>query len=246
MTEQDKIFLQTGRTEDFAFDERVVQVFDNMVSRSVPFYTEVQRIQAELVMDFLPEEGGVVCDLGCSTGTTIEHLAKHPNCPTSVQFIGYDNSEPMLEKAREKLSASVGNAHIDLNFADLSDLPALPACNVIILNWTLQFVRPIDREQLLTNCYNALKSNGILLLSEKILGSDSDFNRLYIDHYLSFKKSQGGYSDTENQRKREALENVLIPYRLDEDYSLLKRAGFKRMDTYFQWFNFVCIMAVKD
>ncbi len=246
MTEQDKLFLQTGRTEDFAFDERVVQVFDNMVSRSVPFYTEVQRIQAELVMDFLPEEGGVVCDLGCSTGTTIEHLAKHPNCPASVQFIGYDNSEPMLEKAREKLSASVGNAHIDLNFADLSNLPALPACNVIILNWTLQFVRPIDREQLLTNCYNALKSNGILLLSEKILGSDSDFNRLYIDHYLSFKKSQGGYSDTENQRKREALENVLIPYRLDEDYSLLKRAGFKRMDTYFQWFNFVCIMAVKD
>ncbi len=246
MTDQDKLFLQTGRTEDFAFDERVVQVFDNMVSRSVPFYTEVQRIQADLVMDFLPEEGGVVCDLGCSTGTTIEHLAKHANCPASVQFIGYDNSEPMLAKARAKLSESVANAHVDLNFADLSALPALPACNVIILNWTLQFVRPIDREQLLTNCYNALQPNGILLLSEKILGSDSGFNRLYIDHYLNFKKSQSGYSDTENQRKREALENVLIPYRLDEDYALLKRAGFKRMDTYFQWFNFVCIIAVKD
>lgn len=246
MTDQDKIFLQTGRTEDFAFDERVVQVFDNMVSRSVPFYTEVQRIQADLVMDFLPEQGGVVCDLGCSTGTTIEHLAKHPNCPADVQFIGYDNSEPMLEKARAKLSESVKDARIDLSYADLSCLADLPPCNVIILNWTLQFVRPIDREQLLTNCFNALQPNGILLLSEKILGSDSGFNRLYIDHYLQFKKSQSGYSDTENQRKREALENVLIPYRLDEDYALLKRAGFKRMDTYFQWFNFVCIIAVKD
>jgi len=246
MNEQDKIFLQTGRTDDFAFDERVVQVFDNMVSRSVPFYMEAQRIQAELVMDFLPEQGGVVCDLGCSTGTTIEHLAKHANCPASVQFIGYDNSEPMLAKARAKLSASVSAAHVDLQLADLSCLPELPACNVIILNWTLQFVRPIDREELLKNCYNALQTNGILLLSEKILGSDSGFNRLYIDHYLRFKKSQSGYSDTENQRKREALENVLIPYRLDENYALLKRAGFKRMDIYFQWFNFVCIIAVKD
>jgi tRNA (cmo5U34)-methyltransferase len=68
---------------------------------------------------------------------------------------------------------------------------------------------------------------------------------LYIDHYLKFKTSQSGYTDTENQRKREALENVLIPYRLDENYALLKRAGFKRMETYFQWFNFVCIIAVK-
>ncbi|CAG1023506.1 Carboxy-S-adenosyl-L-methionine synthase [Patescibacteria group bacterium] len=246
MTEQDKIFLQTGKTEDFAFDERVVKVFDDMVSRSVPFYSEVQRIQADLVMEFLPKQGGVVCDLGCSTGTTIAHLAQHEECPSDVTFIGFDNSEPMLEKARAKLGEVVPNATIDLRYGDLSCLEAIPACDVIILNWTLQFVRPIDREALLKNCYNALRSGGVLLLSEKILGSDSGFNRLYIDHYLRFKKSQGGYSDTENQRKREALENVLIPYRLDEDYELLKRAGFERMDTYFQWFNFVCILAVKD
>lgn len=246
MTEQDKIFLQTEKTEDFKFDERVVNVFDDMVSRSVPFYKEVQRIQADLVMEFLPKEQGVVCDLGCSTGTTIAHLAQHANCPNDTLFIGYDNSEPMLEKAKGKLTEVAPNAHIDLRYGDLSCLEQIPACNVIILNWTLQFVRPIDREALLTNCFAALKPNGLLLLSEKILGSDSGFNRLYIDHYLAFKKSQSGYSDTENQKKREALENVLIPYRLDENYELLKRAGFKRMDTFFQWFNFVCVMAVKD
>jgi len=73
MTEQDSVFLQTSRPEDFAFDERVAKVFDNMVSRSVPFYNEVQRIQSDLIMDFLPEDSGLVCDLGCSTGTTIRN-----------------------------------------------------------------------------------------------------------------------------------------------------------------------------
>lgn len=245
MTDEDKIFKNIDRVEDFVFDERVAQVFDNMVSRSVPFYNEIQRIQANLIMDFLPEDSGVVCDLGCSTGTTIEHLTKHPRCPPKARFIGYDNSEPMLNKARIKLSEQMDSEKVSLNLANLGCLPELPHCHAVILNWTLQFVRPIDREHLLKNIFTALRPGGILLLSEKILGNDAVLNRLYIDHYLQFKKSQSGYTDAENQRKREALENVLIPYRLDENYALLERAGFKRMDTYFQWFNFVCIIAIK-
>jgi tRNA (cmo5U34)-methyltransferase len=245
MTEQDRVFQQTGRAEDFAFDERVAKVFDNMVSRSVPFYNEVQRIQSDLIMDFLPEDSGVVCDLGCSTGTTIEYLTKHQKCPESTQFIGYDNSESMLDQARDKLSEQIAAGKVSLITADLSRLPKLPVCNAVILNWTLQFVRPIDREQLLKNIYEALRPGGIVLLSEKILVNDPVLNRLYIDHYLQFKISQSGYTDVENQRKREALENVLIPYRLDENYELLERAGFGRIGTYFQWFNFACIIAVK-
>ena len=199
MTEQDRVFQQTARVEDFAFDERVAKVFDNMVSRSVPFYNEVQRIQSDLIMDFLPEEAGVVCDLGCSTGTTLEYLTRHPKCPESTHFIGYDNSESMLDKARDKLSAPLAAGKVSLMTADLSHLPPLPACNVIILNWTLQFVRPIDREQLLKDIYQALKPGGIILLSEKILVNDPVLNRLYIDHYLQFKISQSGYTDLENQ-----------------------------------------------
>ena len=245
MTEQDRVFQETARIEDFAFDERVAKVFDNMVSRSVPFYNEIQRIQSDLIMDFLPEEGGLVCDLGCSTGTTLEYLTQHQKCPESTRFIGYDNSESMLDKARDKLKAQIAASKVSLITADLSDLPQLPACNIVILNWTLQFVRPMGREYLLKTVYQALKPGGIVLLSEKILVNDPVLNRLYIDHYLQFKVSQSSYTDIENQRKREALENVLIPYRLDENYELLQRAGFGRIGTYFQWFNFVCLIAVK-
>ncbi|MDP2902666.1 MAG: carboxy-S-adenosyl-L-methionine synthase CmoA [Methylovulum sp.] len=245
MADQDKLFNKTGRVQDFAFDEHVARVFDNMVSRSVPFYDEIQRLQTDLIIDFLPPESGVICDLGCSTGTTLAHLTAHSECPPDAHFIGFDNAEPMLDKARVKLSEQINAGRVSLRTADLSCLTNLPDCDVVILNWALQFVRPIDRENLLKTIYKALKSGGILLLSEKILATDAVLNRLYIDHYLQFKTSQSGYTDTENQRKREALENVLVPYRLDENYELLARAGFKHRDTYFQWFNFVCIIAVK-
>ncbi len=246
MTDQDKLFQATGRIEDFAFDERVAGVFDNMVSRSVPFYDEIQRIQANLVMNFLPETSAVVCDLGCSTGTTLHALSQHPKCPKTAHFIGFDNSPAMLAKAALKLAPQLDTGQVSLNLADLAQLPALPSCHAVILNWALQFVRPIGRETLLNTIYNGLAGGGVLLLSEKILADDTQLNRLYIEHYLQFKTSQGGYSDAENQRKREALENVLIPYRLDENYALLARAGFRHIDTYFRWFNFVCIIAVKD
>ncbi len=245
MKEQDKVFQQTARVEDFTFDERVAKVFDDMVSRSVPFYNEIQRIQSDLVMNFLPEQDGVVCDLGCSTGTTINVLSQHPLCPNSTRFIGYDNAESMLAKAREKLCSQIASGRALLVTADINHLPELPPCDVVIVNWTLQFVRPIDREAVLKTIYDALKPGGVLLLSEKTLDNDPLLNRLYIDHYLQFKKSQSGYTDLENQRKREALENVLVPYRLDENYQLLARTGFARWSTYFQWFNFACLIAVK-
>ena len=246
MSNKDKIFQQTEKTEDFSFNEHVAQVFDNMVSRSVPYYKQTQLMQSELVQDFLPIQSGVVCDLGCSTGTTIDLIINNQKCPDSVKFFGYDNSEPMLDKARNKLVDGIKNERISLINADLSALPELPSCHVVIMNWTLQFVRPMDRENLLRNVYSSLQPGGALFLSEKILGSSSQLNRLFIDHYLQYKIAQGGYSDVENQRKREALENVLVPYRLDENSILLDRCGFKQVESYFRWLNFACVIAIKD
>lgn len=245
MSVQDRLFQATGRVEDFVFDERVAGVFDDMVARSIPFYHEIQRLQADLVMDCVPSQA-VVCDLGCSTGTSIDTFIQHSQCPADMHFIGYDNSQAMLDKASEKLAFGLAEGRVTLQLADLASISTLPACHAVLLNWTLQFVRPLAREGLLATVYQSLQLGGIVLLSEKILAADGLLNRLYIDHYLNFKASQRGYSNSENQRKREALENVLIPYRLDENIALLKRAGFKRIDTYFQWFNFVCIIAIKD
>ena len=57
---------------DFKFDQAVATVFDDMVTRSVPFYVEIQRMIAEMARDFATP-GSNVYDLGCSTGTTLHH-----------------------------------------------------------------------------------------------------------------------------------------------------------------------------
>ncbi len=109
---------------------------------------------------------------------------------------------------------------------------------------TLQFVRPLYRERLIRSIYDGLTENGCLILVEKVLGENSTFNRLFIKHYYEMKR-RNGYSELEIAQKREALENVLIPYRLEENKELLRRAGFRHVDVFFKWYNFCAIIAMK-
>jgi tRNA (cmo5U34)-methyltransferase len=239
---KDRIFDDPRKVSDFEFDERVARVFDDMVARSVPYYDEIQRLQVDLAVEFLPERESLVYDLGCSTGTTLHLLASHPRCPKAARFVGIDNSAAMLKEAEAKLAGAAGR--VQLLDADLNAGVELRPCRVVFLNWTLQFVRPLYREALVRRVFEALEPGGALFLSEKVLLSNSFLNRLYIEHYLRYKKSRG-YSDAEIQRKREALENVLVPYRLEENRLMLERAGFGTIDPFFRWLNFACLLAVK-
>jgi tRNA (cmo5U34)-methyltransferase len=65
-----------------------------------------------------------------------------------------------------------------------------------------------------------------------------------IDIYYDFKRARG-YSDFEISQKREALENVLIPFTIDENIKMCKDAGFMDVSTIFQWGNFVTFVARK-
>src|SRR5262245_23057693 len=149
MLTRDQVFRGTRRVVDFTFDAAVSRVFDDMVSRSVPYYADVQRLQAEFAIEFLPEGESMVVDVGCSTGTTIALLSSHPRCPAAARFLGIDNSPHMLAEARTKLEAPLAAQRVELLEADLNAGVEVPPCNLIIMNWTLQFVRPIYREGLI-------------------------------------------------------------------------------------------------
>jgi tRNA (cmo5U34)-methyltransferase len=235
---------QENAARDFTFDQKVAAVFDDMVSRSVPFYGELQRMLADLSLQFLPDQDGGVCDLGCSTGTTIDLILSHPACPPTTHGYGVDNAQAMLDQAKEKLAPHVEAKRVTLMLSDLDSDLKLPPVNVVLMNWTLQFVRPIHREGLLRRIHASIRPGGALLMAEKVLVEDSLLNRLYIELYYRYKARQG-YTAEEIQRKRESLENVLVPYRVEENVELLKRCGFSTVDTCFRWFNWAAFVAIK-
>ena len=238
----DRVFADPiSRPTDFKFDQRTATVFDDMVGRSVPFYDEIQRMSVELAADFATPDSNLY-DIGCATGTTL--LMLEPLVDPSVRFIGIDNSPQMLQRAQEKLDALPSRRERLLVCEDVHEGLAIENASVVFMTLTLQFVRPLHRERVVQTVADGLKPQGALILVEKLTEGDTLFNRLFIKYYYD-KKRRRGYSDLEISQKREALENVLIPYRLEENEALLRKCGFTKVQVWFRWYNFCGIIAVK-
>ena len=241
---RDELFNQPGRrVDDFAFNREVTAVFDDMIDRSVPFYQEIQRMTAELAADYV-RPGTDVYDLGCSTGNTLLQLNAALPADCDVGLVGIDESPEMLDKCQAKLRAAGVGRRCALRRGNLNEGPAIENASVVLLVLTLQFVRPLYRDRLIKSIYDGLGDHGCLLIVEKVLGESSTFNRLFIKHYYEMKM-RNGYSELEIAQKREALENVLVPYRLEENREMLRNAGFKQVDVFFKWYNFCGIIAQK-
>jgi tRNA (cmo5U34)-methyltransferase len=243
-TDTDRLFAERrAQIHDFNFGVETAAVFDDMLDRSVPFYGEIQRMIGELAGDFAAE-GSSIYDLGCSTANTFLAIGSHLTPDLNVKFVGLDYSDEMLQKAEQKLASARFPWPYALKRQDLNEGLHIENASVVLLVLTLQFVRPLNREGLISSLLQGMNHNGCLILVEKVLGEHTTFNRLFIDHYYAMKKRKG-YSEIEIAQKREALENVLVPYHLDENLRLLRRCGFQHADVFFKWYNFCGIVAIK-
>ncbi len=240
---KDTLFAINQVEEDFIFSERVVEVFDDMLDRSVPFYHEVITGVAQLLGTFVHPDDTII-DLGCATGSTLLQLARLlPD--KGLRFIGIDNSPAMLHKARIKIESFSKQNEISFMTQDITKLELHQApVGAFLLNYTLQFIRPLRRPAFIHKLFESLRPGGILILSEKKISHDPLLNRKFIDIYHQFKRERG-YSELEIAKKREALENVLIPFSVEENRELLMNAGFSSVEPFFQWFNFISFIAIK-
>jgi len=233
----DKVFTKPIKKQ-FEFDEEVAAVFDDMLERSVPFYKESQKITEFFALKNLNDEG-ILYDLGCSTASLLLNI--HRSLDVNAELIGLDNSEAMLAQAKRKCEAY--GAKVDVLNADILDYDYKEA-DVFISNYTLQFIRPLVREELVKKIASSLKKEGIFIFSEKVISHHSKLNKDLIECYYDFKKEQG-YSEYEIMQKREALENVLVPYSEDENIKMAQNAGFSHCEVVFRWANFATFIAIK-
>lgn len=238
----DNIFQASHCPEEFSFDTRVAEVFDDMLTRSIPCYHRVINMSIRLLNRFC-RDGDRIYDLGCSTGVTLMEMARKLT-PQDLKFRGMDSSQAMIDKADLKLEMLSSRADISCLRQNITEAE-LKECGAVIINYTLQFLPPESRKDLLEKVFRALRPGGIIIVSEKTVSSHSAVQKSFEDIYLDFKKEQG-YSETEIARKRKSLENILIPLTNRDNILLLEEAGFSEVESFFQWFNFAAFLGIKE
>lgn len=245
MPKSDQLFANPlEKITDFVFNEEVVNVFPDMIKRSVPGYpTIVENIGVIAAQYAQPYT--LLYDLGCSLGAVTQALRRHIKQP-GCKIIAIDNSAPMVARCQEYLTAQ------EAMYQELVPVQVIPAditqlkwqnASVFTMNFTLQFIPPDQRLPLLTHIREHLTPKGALILSEKIRFDDFAQQSLFNDLHLAFKRANG-YSELEIAQKRTAIENVMKIDTVAIHEARLKKAGFTQIIIWFQCFNFVSMIAL--
>lgn len=240
-SQRDDLFAQGHWQERFRFDAAVAAVFDDMALRSIPLYRESLEAMGQWVRRQV-QPGGVVYDLGCSTASGLVACMAAVE-PSHCRFVGVDNSASMIERASLKLESLFPTHTWSLQCCDLQACE-LDQAQAVLLSYVLQFVPTRERTALLRRAYDALPSGGMVFLSDKLRLEGAVSGSVMTDLYHEFKEVQG-YSKLEIERKRRALEEVLVPLSLEEELALLEQAGFSEIEIVLKWNQFVSLVAIK-
>ena len=233
--------LPQGQVVDFAFNAAVADVFPDMIRRSVPGYETIISLLGVIAGQYAQPHSHIY-DLGCSLGAATLSMASQVRAP-GVRFIGVDNSEAMTQRCNQILARHLPATSFEVLCADLQAVSLQPA-SVVVLNFTLQFLKPAERLAVLQQIYAALLPGGVLILSEKVQLTNAAQQTLINDLHLAFKRANG-YSELEISQKRSAIENVLIADTPQQHVARLQAAGFTQVMQWFQGFNFLSLLAVK-
>lgn len=241
-TSQDNIFASPlSEIDDFIFDENVVDVFPDMINRSVPGYSTVINLIGITARQYAKQNTRLY-DLGCSLGAASLSM-RHRLTKEGCEIISVDNAQAMIERLDKILQRDNSKTPVKTLCSDVQDVD-IDNASVIVMNFTLQFIPLSGRKKIMAKIYNGLNEGGCFILSEKLAFADTGENEIQMDLHHAFKKSNG-YSDLEIAQKRSALENVLIPETKEIHMQRLKEAGFTQIFPWFQCFNFASFIAIK-
>jgi len=239
--QRDTLFNTESDVGPFVFDQKVVDVFPDMIKRSVPGYSTIVHMVGQIAERYA-QSGSRCYDLGCSLGASTLAM-RHRIQAVDVNIYAVDNSSDMIRRCQQVLDADSHDLPVTLICQDLEETMIRNA-SVVVMNFTLQFIRPALRNELVSRIYKGMRPGGVFILSEKLSFEDLHHKQLMTDLHHYFKKTNG-YSDLEISQKRNAIENVLIPETLETHKQRLSQAGFTGTELWFQCFNFASLLAFK-
>lgn len=225
----------------WTFGGRVASSFDSHVEKSVPLYSEGHQLTCDL-SDFFVTDSSTIYEVGTSTGTLLLRLAEHHRDRPALKLVGIDLEKSMVAMARKK-SAGRNDKRISFIVGDAAE-HLKPPTDLVVAYYTLQFVHPSKRQELVNRIYANLNWGGGFVLFEKVRAPDARFQDIVTAGYTEHKVRQG-YSEAEIAAKSRSLRGVLEPFSTQGNLDMLERAGFRDVMSVQKLLQFEGFLAIK-
>jgi len=217
--------------------ENVANNFDQHVKKSVPFYSEAQDLITTM-SDFFTSENSIYYDLGCSTGA-LTRKVNSKNQHKNIKSIGIDNSKQMIKEAKKNSF----NKGCIFKYGDITEFKYNKS-NLITSFYTIQFIHPSVRAELIKNIYESLNWGGGFFLFEKTRASDARYQDLITTSYFEYKQ-KNGFQNDQIFNKYMSLSGVLEPFSDNGNLQILQAGGFSDIEIIFKYAPFTGYLAIK-
>ena len=226
--------LKTGA---WSFGGKIPNKFEKHIAKSVPLYLEGHQIIVRL-SDYFLKDNSICYDIGCSTGNLLKKINKHSNKKKLI-FYGIEKEKKMFNYAKSKTKEK----NIKLINKDFRSVVPKKS-DLIISYYTFQFISPSLRQNMLTKIFKSLNWGGAFIMFEKIRGNDARFDNILNSLYLDFKEDNK-LSTKDILLKSKSLRGILEPFSDYGNLGLIKRAGFKDVQTIMQSLCFKGYLCIK-
>jgi len=229
---------------DFTFAHRQ-EGFDEHIDWSIRGYSNLLGDVISFSRYFVEDNTNVV-DIGCSTGKTTEKMLLHnqDHCK-NAKYVGIEIAEGFYDSLDDRLDSLTNNepwAQVEFIKDDVRHYN-FENCSLVTSIFTLQFMPKRHRQEVIQNIYNGLNDGGAFLFSEKIYTEDAFIQDMLTFNYYDFKRQNFDAQDIMD--KEITLRNMLKPNTWLEIETMLKSAGFKSVQVFWQNFLFLGAIAIK-
>lgn len=227
-----------AKNASWSFGDNVPESFTQHVKKSVPLYETGHDLICKL-SDYFLKDGSTCYELGSSTGALINKVSSH-HAGKAIRFVGIDVEKNMVEQAKKEIG---DNDNVSLIHHDVNSFEYEP-CDLVISYYTMQFIPPRQRQELINRIYESLNWGGAFIMFEKVRACDARFQDMMTAIYTDYKLD-AGYSSEEIVAKTRSLKGILEPFSTQGNIDLLKRAGFVDIMSVMKYVCFEGFVAIK-
>lgn len=231
---------------NWEFNEGIVDDFDDHIYRSIPRYKDCHNLGV-IVSDFFLNDGSKIYDLGSTSGAFIEKLCLYHkgkknlnvNCVEIMSnFCKF--SEARFKKLELNKFHSIAVINDDIRNIAFEE----KSIDFITSFFTLQFIKPSLRFEILSTIYRSLNWGGGFIFFEKVRGADARFQDI-LNYLLNMEKLEREFTHHEILAKSLALVGKMEPFSDFGNREILHQAGFRDIEVIFKHINFQGYLCIK-